>query len=120
MGGDGQGSDGAAIGMPSEGARFVRWYNNVHRHSGVGYVTPSQRYTGQDRALLAARHELHSDDRPQHADLCWYQIDSESMEVSAHFAGFLRQGEPDPPPGGFSGDDGAVGLSDIMTPVQLS
>jgi len=44
-------------------ARFVHWYNNIHRHSGVGYVTPSQRHAGQDRALLAARHELYQQAR---------------------------------------------------------
>jgi putative transposase len=40
-------------------ARFVHWYNNVHRHGGIGYVTPAQRHAGDDRALLAARHELY-------------------------------------------------------------
>jgi putative transposase len=40
-------------------ARFVDWYDNVHRHSGIGYVTPAQRHTGEDHALLAARHELY-------------------------------------------------------------
>ena len=38
---------------------FVHWYNNEHRHSGIGYVTPAQRHAGQDRALLSARHELY-------------------------------------------------------------
>ena len=38
---------------------FVHWYNNFHRHSGIGYVTPAQRHTGQDGALLAARHEVY-------------------------------------------------------------
>jgi putative transposase len=40
-------------------ADFVHWYNDVHRHSGIGYVTPAQRHAGQDRTLLAARHELY-------------------------------------------------------------
>ena len=44
-------------------ARFVHWYNDVHRHSGIGYVTPAQRHAGQDRALLAARHELYQQAR---------------------------------------------------------
>ena len=39
--------------------RFVTWYNNEHRHSGIGYVTPAQRHVGEDQALLAARHELY-------------------------------------------------------------
>ena len=40
-------------------ARFVHWYNNEHRHSGIKYVTPAQRHAGQDRSLLTARHELY-------------------------------------------------------------
>ena len=39
--------------------RFVNWYNDEHRHSGIGYVTPAQRHAGHDRALLAARHALY-------------------------------------------------------------
>ena len=38
---------------------FVRWYNHEHRHSGIRYVTPAQRHEGDDRAILAARHELY-------------------------------------------------------------
>jgi transposase InsO family protein len=44
-------------------ARFVHWYNNQHRHGGIRYVTPAQRHDGQDKALLAARHELYQEAR---------------------------------------------------------
>ena len=40
-------------------AEFVRWYNVDHRHSGIRYVSPQQRHNGQDRTILAARHELY-------------------------------------------------------------
>jgi putative transposase len=40
-------------------ARFVHWYNDEHRHSGIQYVTPAQRHAGRDRPLLTARHELY-------------------------------------------------------------
>ena len=40
-------------------SRFVHWYNNEHRHSGIQYVTPAQRHAGQDHAILAARHDLY-------------------------------------------------------------
>ena len=40
-------------------SRFAHWYNDEHRHSGIRYVTPSQRHAGQDRGLLARRHELY-------------------------------------------------------------
>jgi len=36
--------------------RFVTWYNTEHRHSGIQFVTPAERHSGQDRAILARRH----------------------------------------------------------------
>jgi putative transposase len=44
-------------------AEFVRWYNVDHRHSGIRYVSPQQRHTGSDRAILAARQELYTQAR---------------------------------------------------------
>jgi transposase InsO family protein len=41
-------------------AEFARWYNVDHRHSGIRYVSPQQRHTGDDQTILAARHELYS------------------------------------------------------------
>jgi putative transposase len=38
---------------------FVHWYNHEHCHSGIRYVTPAQRHSGQDRGLLSARHALY-------------------------------------------------------------
>ena len=43
--------------------RFVQWYNHEHRHSGIRYVTPAERHTGQDGPLLAARHAVYQDAR---------------------------------------------------------
>jgi putative transposase len=39
--------------------RFVHWYNHEHRHSGIRYVSPAQRHSGDDAAILGARHELY-------------------------------------------------------------
>ena len=47
-------------------AGFVHWYNHEHRHSGIRYVTPAQRHVGEDRAILAARHELYARARQAH------------------------------------------------------
>lgn len=38
---------------------FVRWYNIEHRHSAIRFVTPDQRHRGEDRALLASRHQVY-------------------------------------------------------------
>lgn len=40
-------------------ARFVSWYNTVHRHSAIRYVTPEQRHTGADVAILARRRAVY-------------------------------------------------------------
>ena len=40
-------------------ARFADWYNGVHRHSAIRYVTPNERYFGQEQAVLARRRELY-------------------------------------------------------------
>ena len=34
---------------------FVRWYNEEHRHSSIGYVTPAQKHLGQADTILAKR-----------------------------------------------------------------
>jgi hypothetical protein len=43
--------------------RFVHWYNQEHRHSGIRYVTPAQRHAGQDGPVLAARQAVYQDAR---------------------------------------------------------
>lgn len=40
-------------------ARVVSWYNTEHRHSAIRYVTPDQRHTGADVAILAHRRALY-------------------------------------------------------------
>ena len=35
--------------------RFVSWYNTEHRHSGIQFVTPDQRHSGDDKAILKIR-----------------------------------------------------------------
>ena len=43
--------------------RFVHWYNIEHRHSGIRYVSPAQRHSGDDHQILAARHVVYSQAR---------------------------------------------------------
>ncbi len=40
-------------------AQFAPWYNTVHLHSTLKFVTPDQRHRGEDAALLAQRHDLY-------------------------------------------------------------
>jgi putative transposase len=35
--------------------KFVYWYNHVHQHSGINFVTPHARHQGLDKVILANR-----------------------------------------------------------------
>jgi len=48
--------------------RFVPWYNEEHRHSGIGFVTPGQRHRGEDQAILAERHRVYELARARHPE----------------------------------------------------
>ncbi len=37
------------------GDNVTGWYNEVHRHSGINYVTPGQRHRGEDKMILKHR-----------------------------------------------------------------
>lgn len=47
-------------------ATFVAWYNEDHLHSGINFVTPSQRHHGQDVGILAHRHDVYTAARQRH------------------------------------------------------
>lgn len=38
---------------------LVRWYNTQHLHSAIRFVTPDDRHTGRDIALLLARRAVY-------------------------------------------------------------
>ena len=66
------------------GYRFVAWYNDEHRHSRIGYVTPSQRHCGQDVDILhvdilQARHRLYQTARSR---------------TPSHWSGHTRNWQP--------------------------
>ncbi len=49
-------------------ASFVRWYNESHRHSAIGYVTPCQRHDGETAAILAQRRCVYERAKRQHPE----------------------------------------------------
>ena len=38
---------------------FVKWYNTVHLHSGIKFVTPESRHNGGDKVVLEARTDVY-------------------------------------------------------------
>ena len=47
---------------------FVHWYNEIHRHSALKYVTPAQRHRGESAAILKARKEVLEEAKRKHPD----------------------------------------------------
>ena len=39
--------------------KFVNWYNFIHLHSGISFVTPASRHSGDDREILLNRHMVY-------------------------------------------------------------
>ena len=39
--------------------KFVTWYNNVHQHSGINFVTPNARHNEEDQAILTKRAQIY-------------------------------------------------------------
>jgi putative transposase len=58
---------------------FVDWYNHQHRHSGIRFVTPDQRHSGQAVAICRQRAQLYEQARQRHprrwsrTTRCWRQ-----------------------------------------------
>jgi transposase InsO family protein len=60
-------------------ASFVSWYNHQHRHSGIRFVTPVQRHSGQANAICQQRARVYEQARQRHPrrwsrrTRCWRQ-----------------------------------------------
>ena len=39
--------------------KFSDWYNTQHKHSGLKFVTPEQRHTGEDTVILKRRYQVY-------------------------------------------------------------
>jgi transposase InsO family protein len=47
---------------------FVHWYNHVHLHSAIRFVTPADRHAGRDDAILENRRRLYASARRKHPE----------------------------------------------------
>jgi transposase InsO family protein len=56
---------------------FVVWYNTVHLHSGIRFVTPDDRHFGREGTVLAARKKTYEEAKAAHPERwtgparCW-------------------------------------------------
>jgi transposase InsO family protein len=49
-------------------SQFVLWYNNIHRHSAIRFVTPNQRHQGEDRQILQQRQIVYEKAKSRNAN----------------------------------------------------
>ena len=60
---------------------FVRWYNTEHLHSGIRFVTPEDRHSGREAAILDGRRELYEQARAARPERwsrgprCWTPVE---------------------------------------------
>lgn len=52
--------------------QFVDWYNNLHQHSALKYVTPAQKHAGEDIEILATRDRVYQEARKKNPNR-WIQ-----------------------------------------------
>jgi len=48
--------------------RFVDWYRLKHHHSGIKFLTPAQRHSGEGDDVLNRRHEVYESAREAHPE----------------------------------------------------
>lgn len=48
--------------------KFVYWYNKVHKHKNLKFVTPEQRHTGQAASILKGRGQVYETARDRHPE----------------------------------------------------
>jgi putative transposase len=47
---------------------FVRWYNTIHKHSGIKCATPEESHNGKDVAILSKRDEGYQKAKLKHPE----------------------------------------------------
>ena len=45
---------------------MCKWYNNIHLHSGINFITPYQRHYGLDKAIINNRKEVYEKAKSKH------------------------------------------------------
>lgn len=48
--------------------KFVAWYNSVHLHSGIRFVSPEDRHSGRELEILEVRRETYKKARARHPE----------------------------------------------------
>lgn len=48
--------------------KFVNWYNHIHLHSGLKFITPHDRHTGKDKGVIQNRQAVYEQAKNKHPE----------------------------------------------------
>lgn len=48
--------------------QFVHWYNHIHKHSGIKFMSPAQRHSGMDNEIMRKRKAVYSAAKAKHPE----------------------------------------------------
>ena len=71
-------------------ARFVHWYNNIHLHSGIKFVTPASRHRGEDQKILEDRKNVYEEARNKNPNR-WSRNTRNWTRVKEVFLNYLQE-----------------------------
>jgi transposase InsO family protein len=80
--------------------RFEYWYNHVHRHSALRFVTPEQRHSGRESEILASRQAVYEQARERHPERWsgplrnWEPVGAVCLNVPSEQRKQLQAGTP--------------------------
>ncbi len=78
---------------------FVRWYNTLHLHSAIRFVTPDQRHFGHHEAILANRNTVYEEAQRLHPERWsgplrdWTPVGDVCLNPERHTAGNANTGQ---------------------------
>ena len=59
---------------------FVDWYNNEHKHSGLNFISPTERHKGLDKEIFNKRIEVYEVAKNRHTERWTKDIRNWSLE----------------------------------------
>ena len=61
--------------------KFVEWYNNLHMHSGLKFVTPVQRHLRDNVEIMRNRHRVYQIAKENHPERWCWSRDTRNWEL---------------------------------------
>jgi len=70
--------------------KFVFWYNNIHLHSGIKFVTPMSRHEGKDKMILENRKRVYEEAKNKNPNR-WSRSTRNWNQIEKVFLNYLQE-----------------------------